>query len=112
MRSRIVSFNDWVAVKVTEYVSTMWCAYAFAVIAVYGAKDVDWHNSTQAVQWLSQTFIQLVMLAVIMKGQDVQTRKALVEQHEMHDAVMAEHAELDEIIDWVREQKRLEKIIK
>jgi hypothetical protein len=43
----------------------MWCAYAFAVLALLAL-----------IQWLSQTFIQLVMLSVIMVGQAILSRAA------------------------------------
>ncbi len=53
----------------------MWCAYAFAVLALLALPDALASNSLlPLIQWLSQTFIQLVMLSVIMVGQNVQSR--------------------------------------
>ncbi len=63
-------FNKWLAVKLTTGVGTMWCAYAFAILAIIGF-PLGSTNPTQYVQWASQTFIQLVMLSVIMVGQNV-----------------------------------------
>jgi len=78
-------FNDWLAAKVTAGVATMWCAYSFAALAVYG---FPWHNPAPGavVQWTSQEFIQLVLLSVIMVGQDVQARR-MTELHEKHDTL-------------------------
>ena len=87
-------FNNWVAVKITNGVSTMWCAYLFGAIALYGGTTVDWHNSFQVVQWLSQTFLQLVLLSIIMVGQKVLSTASDQQQKEMHDTVMESHKEI------------------
>jgi hypothetical protein len=64
-------FNRWLAVKVTNAVGTMWCAYAFAALALVVLPDAIKGGTLTLVQWVSQTFIQLVMLSVIMVGQNV-----------------------------------------
>lgn len=53
----------------------MWCAYAFAVVAFVALPDaLNSGSILPMVQWFSQTFIQLVMLSVIMVGQNIQGR--------------------------------------
>ena len=64
----INAFNNWLAVHVTSVVGSMWCAYAFAALALYGLPRGPHVSPTQYVQWLSQTFIQLVLLSIIMVG--------------------------------------------
>lgn len=65
-------FNAWFAVKVTNGVGTMWCAYAFAVIALISLPQaISSHNAVTLVSWVSQTFLQLVLLSVIIVGQNV-----------------------------------------
>ena len=65
-------FNAWFAVKVTNGVGTMWCAYAFAVIAFISLPQaISSHNAVTLVSWVSQTFLQLVLLSVIIVGQNV-----------------------------------------
>ncbi len=65
-------FNAWLAVKVTNGVGTMWCAYAFAVIAFISLPQaISSHNAVTLVSWVSQTFLQLVLLSVIIVGQNV-----------------------------------------
>jgi hypothetical protein len=65
-------FNAWFAVKVTNGVGTMWCAYAFAVIALISLPQaIRSHNAVTLVSWVSQTFLQLVLLSVIIVGQNV-----------------------------------------
>jgi hypothetical protein len=65
-------FNAWLAVKVTTGVGTMWCAYAFAIIALISLPEaIRSHSAVTLVSWVSQTFLQLVLLSVIIVGQNV-----------------------------------------
>ncbi len=67
-----VGFNGRIALLLTTVVGTMWCAYAFAVLALIALPSALADGSMLAiVQWISQTFIQLVMLSVIMVGQNI-----------------------------------------
>ncbi len=53
----------------------MWCAYAFAVLALVALPSaLKSGDPLQLVQWISQTFIQLVLLSVIMVGQNISSR--------------------------------------
>lgn len=69
-----VGFNGRVALLLTTTVGTMWCAYAFAVLALVALPQALQGGSLALIQWLSQTFIQLVMLSVIMVGQNILSR--------------------------------------
>jgi hypothetical protein len=65
-------FNTWLALKVTEGVGTMWCAYAFAALALVSLPPaISSHSAVVLVSWISQTFLQLVLLSVIIVGQNV-----------------------------------------
>ncbi len=65
-------FNAWFAVKVTSGVGTMWCAYAFAALALVSLPAaIKSHSAVVLVSWISQTFLQLVLLSVIIVGQNV-----------------------------------------
>ena len=65
-------FNSWLAVKVTTVVGTMWCAYAFAALALVSLPSaIRSHDAVTLVSWVSQTFLQLVLLSVIIVGQNV-----------------------------------------
>lgn len=85
-----MSVNERVAVFVTKHVSTMYCAYVFTILAIWGGLGVDWHNSLQVVQWVSQTFLQLVFLPIILVGQAVLSKASDLQAREMHDAVLEE----------------------
>jgi hypothetical protein len=68
----ITRFNRWLAVKVTNGVGTMWCAYAFAALALVSLPAaIMSRNPVLIVSWISQTFLQLVLLSIIIVGQNV-----------------------------------------
>ena len=70
--SPIARLNTWVAVKVTKGVGTMWCAYAFAALAIVSLPAaIASRNPVLIVSWISQTFLQLVLLSIIIVGQNV-----------------------------------------
>jgi hypothetical protein len=72
-----VGFNGKIALGLTTVVGTMWCAYAFAVLALVALPSaLSGGNLLNIIQWISQTFIQLVMLSVIMVGQNILGRAA------------------------------------
>lgn len=52
----------------------MWTAYIFALIALLGLPSALHPGGEGIVAWVAQTFLQLVLLSVIMVGQDVQAR--------------------------------------
>jgi len=70
-----VGLNGRVAIIVTGAVGTMWCAYAFAILALVALPSaLRSGDPLQLVQWISQTFIQLVLLSVIIVGQNISSR--------------------------------------
>lgn len=64
-------FNGWLAVKITNIVGTMWCAYAFAVLAFISLPEAIRGGTGPLIAWIAQTFLQLVLLSIIMVGQKV-----------------------------------------
>jgi hypothetical protein len=69
-------FNAKFAVLITRLVGTMWCAYLFAVIALIGLGPALKPGGEGIIAWIAQTFLQLVLLSVIMVGQNVQSLAA------------------------------------
>ena len=78
-------FNTWLAIKITSGVGTMWCAYAFAVIALVGLPQAI-HDTFSGptvhplslIAWVAQTFLQLVLLSIIIVGQNTYDDAAAV----------------------------------
>ena len=64
-------FNGWLAVTITNLVGTMWCAYAFALLALISLPEAIKAGTAALVAWIAQTFLQLVLLSIIMVGQKV-----------------------------------------
>lgn len=71
-----VGLNGRIALVLTSAVGTMWCAYLFAGLALIALPQALSGGLLSFIQWLSQTFIQLVMLSVIMVGQNILSRAA------------------------------------
>jgi hypothetical protein len=71
-----VGVNGRIALILTTVVGSMWCAYAFAILALVVLPQAIGGGLLPLVQWVSQTFIQLVMLSVIMVGQNILGRAA------------------------------------
>jgi len=67
----LVGFNGRFALLITTVVGTMWCAYAFAALALVALPSALGSGPLAIVQWVSQTFIQLVLLSIIMVGQNI-----------------------------------------
>lgn len=68
----IEGFNAKVAVLITSAVGTMACAYLFAAIALVSLPDAINGGRAAIVSWIAQTFLQLVLLSIILVGQRVQ----------------------------------------
>ncbi len=81
-------FNAKIAVFLTNIVGSMWCAYVFAVIALLGLGPALKPGGEGLIAWIAQTFLQLVLLSVIMVGQNVQSQASdLRSQHTYDDTV-------------------------
>lgn len=89
--SKVADFNMKVARKITAAVSTMWCAYAFALLAMLSLPAaIRSGDLIIIVAWIAQTFLQLVLLSIIMVGQEVQSREVAQKISETHEAALAE----------------------
>jgi len=68
----VEGFNAKFAVLITRGVGTMACAYVFGLIALISLPDALKAGTAQIISWIAQTFLQLVLLSIIMVGQSVQ----------------------------------------
>jgi hypothetical protein len=71
--SEVDGVNAKIAVLITRLVGSMWCAYVFAIIALIGLHPALEKGGEGLIAWIAQTFLQLVLLSVIMVGQAVQS---------------------------------------
>jgi hypothetical protein len=75
-RQEAANFNSKLAVRITNIVGTMWCAYAFAALALISFPAALRAGTAPLVAWFAQTFLQLVLLSIIMVGQKVASAKS------------------------------------
>ena len=69
--------NARIGLKITVVVGTMWCAYLFTLLALVSAPSAfATGNRLIIVAWIAQTFLQLVLLPIIIVGQNVQAAAA------------------------------------
>jgi hypothetical protein len=116
--SPMTRFNATLAVKITTAVGTMWCAYAFAALALVSLPSaVRSGDPVILVSWISQTFLQLVLLSIIIVGQNVlaaASDKRAEATYEDSDAVLhtsvaiqnhleAQDAEIEKILAQVEQ---------
>ncbi|MBV9232361.1 MAG: hypothetical protein JOZ18_23840 [Chloroflexi bacterium] len=94
-------FNEEVAIWLTKSVGTMWTAYTFALIAIIGLfaiLGVFTPIVALLVAWASQTLIQLVLLPVIMVGQNVLGRKAELQADEAFHTTISTYHDIEQIM--------------
>ena len=73
----ISRLNARIGLKITVVVGTMWCAYLFTLLALVSAPSAfKTGNKLIIIAWIAQTFLQLVLLPIIIVGQNVQAAAA------------------------------------
>ena len=75
--SKLRALNAKIGLKITVVVGTMWCAYLFTLLALVSVKSAFGSGDiVTIVAWIAQTFLQLVLLPIIIVGQNVQADAA------------------------------------
>jgi hypothetical protein len=70
--SAVGHFNTRLAVGITKTVGSMWTAYLFAILALISLPAaIESQSVIVIVGWVAQTFLQLVLLPIIIVGQNV-----------------------------------------
>ena len=111
--SAVGGFNAAVAVWVTKIVGTMYCAYAFALIAFVALPAaLQQGSATVLVNWLSSNFLQLILLPIILVGQNVISRAQDARAEADHETLTALH-ELSKLqIDILKGQNEILELLK
>lgn len=85
----IKQINDWLAVKCTLMMSNMWAAYIFLIISMISLPAaIASHDPFIIVSWISQSFLQLVLLPVILIGGSLLSQSSEARAEQDHLAVM------------------------
>ena len=90
-------FNTSLGLKITQAVSTMWCAYLFAALAWVSLPEASKGGTATLVAWIAQTFLQLVLLSIIIVGQKIAgeaTDKRAADTYNDAEAVLHEAVEI------------------
>lgn len=97
---RYARSSRWLALKVTAGVGSMTCAYLFALVALISLPAALSSGSVIViVSWVAQTFLQLVLLAVILVGGNLQAAaadKRAEQTYKDAEAVLAESLKIQE----------------
>jgi hypothetical protein len=84
--------NTRLAVGITKVVGSMWCAYLFALLAIISLPAaIRSHDPIIIVAWIAQTFLQLVLLPIIIVGQNVQAAASDARAENDHKTLLAIH---------------------
>ena len=97
-----VGFNGRLALVITSAVGTMWCAYIFTVIALISLPSAIQNGTADLISWIAQTFLQLVLLSVIMVGQKVAAQasdKQALQTYKDAEALLKMQDEIHKLIE-------------
>jgi len=93
--SPVAKFNNAVALLVTRSVGTMWAAYLFLAISLVSLPQALAAflkgDAVTGVSWLSQSFLQLVLLPIIIVGQNLISASQDARAEADHETLTALH---------------------
>ncbi len=110
--SVIGRINTRLAVGITKIVGSMWCAYVFALLALISLPAaISSHSAIIIVAWIAQTFLQLVLLPIIIVGQNVQAAASDARAESDHKTLLAIHTLTAEVHEIAEQQTKMLKIL-
>ncbi|NBQ92874.1 MAG: DUF1003 domain-containing protein [Micrococcales bacterium] len=97
------TLNAKIGFNITRGVGTMWAAYAFFALTLVSLPSViSKGDPIQIVAWIAQTFLQLVLLPIIIVGQNIQAaaaEKRAILTYEDAAAVLEESIKIQKHLD-------------
>ncbi len=99
--------QEKIALVITRGVGTMWCAYLFGIIALISLPDAIEAGRAEVISWVAQTFLQLVLLSIIMVGQNVLSKHAELRADAEYEINMKNERDIQEIKNDLQEIKKL-----
>jgi hypothetical protein len=118
-KNPFVRFNARFGLRITLVVGTMWAAYIFTILALFALPSAIKQGTYFVIVWLSSSFLQLVLLPIIIVGQNIQAaaqdkraedtykdaEAVLKEAEEIQNHLLAQDQAISDIV------ARLEKLI-
>ncbi len=95
-----LGLNERIGLAVTKRVGTMWAAYLFFGLSLVSLPAaISSGNEIVIVSWIAQTFLQLVLLPIIIVGQNIQAKASderAIATYEDAGAILEEAKEIQE----------------
>ncbi len=102
-----LSFQEKFALLITKAVGSMYCAYLFAIIALISLPDAIHGGRAPIIAWIAQTFLQLVLLSIIMVGQNVSSKHTERRADADYEINLKAEKEIEDIKRSLDEIKRI-----
>jgi hypothetical protein len=106
-------FNNALAVQITKRVGSMWAAYVFVLISLVSFPQALTAflsgDRVTGIAWLSQSFLQLVLLPIILVGQQVISAAQDARAETDHETLTALHTINVQQLRILHTLERLEK---
>lgn len=103
-----MSILDRLGVTITRLVGTMICAILFTLLALVSLPAaLKTHDKIIIVAWIAQTFLQLVLLPIIMVGQNIQGQHSEIVADEEFKTTQTTYHDLKHLILVNEEQLKL-----
>jgi hypothetical protein len=110
----LARFNSRVALLITVAVGSMWCAYLFTLLALVSFPSaIKTGDKIIIIAWIAQTFLQLVLLPIIIVGQNIQARasdKRSEQTYKDAEAVLHEAIQIEQHL-CVQDEKLHEEML-
>ncbi len=95
-----LGLNERIGLAVTKRVGTMWAAYLFFGLSLVSLPAaISSGNEIVIVSWIAQTFLQLVLLPIIIVGQNIQAKASderAIATYEDAGAILEEARQIQE----------------
>ena len=109
-------FNSRLAVLITTRVGTMWAAYAFALLALISFPQALMAfirgDTVTGISWISQAFLQLVLLPIILVGQNVISASQDARAEADHETLTALHTMNVRQLQLLEQQEKILEILR
>jgi len=104
MQANTLTKGEKVSKFITERVGTIGCAIIFCILSLISLPAaVMSKDPLVIVAWVAQTFLQLVLLPVIMVGQNLQSRHSEILAEATYENDVKIHEHVDEIHEDIKE---------
>jgi uncharacterized membrane protein len=92
----------------------MWCAIAFTILALISLPQAIGGGTATTISWIAQTFLQLVLLSIIMVGQNLQSRRSELRADSDYETDLEIKKEMETLMVRINnlENDKIDKILK